>query len=88
MKRTWSIPEIYKEMHITVDQRTAWTIGNEVKEQWIAAKGYLPDKELRPKSNGKGTHVLAVYPEEWLERIKDVIRYHKSTPNRQGRFDL
>jgi len=88
MSRTWSLPEIYKDMGIEVSAEVSWKLGNEVRDEWERVKGYPPERELRPKSKGGGTHVLAVYPEEWLPRIKKRISYYKHGQLPQMKLDL
>ena len=88
MTRMYSIPEIYQRLGVKVDPKTSWKIGTEVRELWQRVKGYAPEFQLRPKANGGGTHLLAVYPEEWLPRIEERIKYYKHAPADQKKLDL
>ena len=41
----------------------SWSCGDAVRDAFVKATGYAPNKALRPKTNGNGgTHCHAVYP--------------------------
>lgn len=86
---TITVPEVIRDMNVEVSPSIRWTIGNEIKRQWIARYGCLPDKELRNKADGSnGSHVLAVYPEKWRSKIEELVSYYKKGPKPQLKLDL
>ena len=80
-----TVVEVMRDMGIEVTSKLSWEIGNVVRDLWMTQHhGALPDKELRTKTSGHGSHFLAVYPENWRDRIEDVVRFHRAQKARQG----
>lgn len=54
----------------------AWVIGRRLQRLWLWKAGCKPEKDLRAKKGGAGSHCFALYPptDEWVERIRRQIR--------------
>lgn len=69
-----TVIDVIREWGIEPTRRMTVTVGTVVREQWRDKNnGELPLKALRPKTNGKGSHCIAVYPDEWRTIILDAI---------------
>lgn len=79
-----SIVELAREMGVELGKEQAWSIGGCVSAQFEADYGHLPMKELRPKTNGPGSHCFAVYPAPYHDRIRSMIRAANAVAVRQG----
>lgn len=56
------------------DKWRAWALGNIVRDAWVRKNGSLPDKVLRVKTSGLGSHCFAHYPESFWPTIDSIIR--------------
>jgi hypothetical protein len=61
----------FKQLQATDNQ--SWTIGAMVRDAWVLEHSELPDKELRGKTKGPGSHCFAVYPESFVPTIDAII---------------
>ena len=76
-----------RDMGVEITSKLSWEIGNVVRDLWITKHdGVPPDKELRTKTSGHGSHFLAVYPESWRYQIEDVVRFYCTEKARQGKL--
>lgn len=62
----WTVIDLLLQMGIAPEAPLSWEIGAIVREAYRAQYGRLPDKRLRVKTCGKGSHCFAVYPDEFL----------------------
>lgn len=71
----FTIPEVFTLLEYPRDKRHTWRAGSLARKAYVAETGQLPEKNLRRKTNpkSKGSHCLAEYPDNWLERIKEVV---------------
>jgi len=72
----------YKQLQATDNQ--SWTIGSMVRDEWVRQFATLPDKELRGKTKGAGSHCFAVYPESFVPVIDEIIDKFKLMSAKQG----
>lgn len=79
-----TIVDVCRDIGVEVEPRLTWAVGNRVRELWEQRHGGLPEKELRRKTAGKGSHCLAVYPEHWRNDIETIIRLHETMERSQG----
>lgn len=69
-----TVIEVARSMGIELSKDAAWAIGALMAKRWADTCGEQPEKRLRPKTNGGGSHCFAVYPDSWIEQIKAAIR--------------
>lgn len=82
-----TIIEVARSMNVELSRDAAWSIGAVMAKRWVDAHGEQPEKRLRPKTGGGGSHCFAVYPESWIEPIKAAIGEHKQAEaNQMGLF--
>lgn len=84
-----TVIDVCRQMRIEPTKALTWPVGDRVRYIW--EKKYLapPDKDLRTKTCGEGSHCFAVYPEHMREIIRRVIRRQVSEQQRQGElFDV
>jgi hypothetical protein len=62
-----------------------WAVGNRVRDLYVKKSGQQPEKDLRPKTNDRGSHCFALYDEaEWRSTIEQVIRERDMQKCAQG----
>lgn len=84
MIRKITVIDVARGIDVEMTSREAWSIGAAVRTAYENRTGYLPDKELRQKTAGGGTHCFAVYPASMRKEIENIIRAHKPKTSRQG----
>ena len=73
-----------RELKFDATKRQRWEIGAQVRERWRDLhEGELPEKELRRKTCGEGSHCFAVYPKWFLKEIDSIIERHRLQSQRQ-----
>ena len=71
----FTVIDVMRDMGIKdPDKGLTWTVGDMVKNKWFEIHGQLPEKQLRPKTNGPGSHCFAVYPPAFQPEIKRIIQ--------------
>lgn len=70
----YSVIEVMQSMGIKPNKQLSWTVGSTTRAKWEKTYGRLPDKELRPKTNGNGSHCFAVYPGWFKKEIKRIVK--------------
>jgi hypothetical protein len=89
MSKRISIVDVIRWMNIDPESQLCWTVGALAREQWRNQYGTLPEKQLRPKTDGSGgSHCLAVYPISWRARIAKIVSAYASQASRQGSLGL
>ena len=58
----------------------AWAIGNLVRDAYWKRYGTLPDKGLRDKTSGQGSHCFALYPDEFLPVVDAILNRVLNSP--------
>jgi hypothetical protein len=79
-----TVVSVCRDLNIEPTPELTWRVGAIVRDMYLKQYGCLPDKDLRNKTNGQGTHCFAIYPESWREKIAEVIRHHQTEKQRQG----
>lgn len=84
--RKITVTDVSRGMNLVMEKEVAWAVGAAVRDLYELKYGALPEKELRTKTSGGGTHCFAVYPERMRPEIARIIRRHKTESDRQGRL--
>ena len=69
------------------DKHLAWAIGNLVRDAYWKQYGTLPEKGLRDKTSGKGSHCFALYPDEFLPAVDAILLRTLQSPQKWFAFD-
>jgi hypothetical protein len=76
MNQRITVPQVARNMGVTLDKKTAWSVGSEMASIYYREFGEQPPKDNRPKTNGAGSHCFALYPSSWEVKIKNIIESH------------
>ncbi len=88
MNQRITVPQVARNMGVTLDNKTAWSIGSEMASIYFKEFGEQPPKDNRPKTNGGGSHCFALYPSSWERKIKNIIESHvEQARNQHDLFD-
>ena len=68
-----SVIELMREAGVEPTKALTWAIGSAARKAYHERFGVLPDKTLCRKTNGKGSHDIAVYPVEFHDTIRSII---------------
>jgi hypothetical protein len=88
MARKISVIDVIRSMKVDPEPQLCWTVGALTREAWRSEYGELPEKQLRPKTSGGGTHCFAVYPASWRHRIAKFVSAYKTQAAKQGDLGL
>lgn len=69
----FTVIDVLRERGIELVPAVTWACGTAAREAWLAHYGRLPDKALRKKTNGKGSHCFAVYPDYGRSLVEQAI---------------
>ena len=72
-----TVLDVFREIGAEPDNEVMWSVGKALQTRWEAENGELPEKRLRPKKSGAGSHCMAVYPHSWKPRIIEEIKRHQ-----------
>lgn len=79
-----TVTQVARAMGIDLDNRVSWAVGTVMANLHVERFGEQPPKELRPKTNGPGSHCFATYPPTWEAEIRSVITSHLDAARNQG----
>ena len=79
-----TVIDVFKEMRVEPTRDATLAVGIGARQHWVAQYGELPEKRLRTKTYGGGSHCFAMYPEWMREPIKVLIRKYGGERRRQG----
>lgn len=83
-RNEFSVVDVMQARKVPTTNRAAVLIGREAGRLWREMTHVPPAKELRQKTNGKGTHKLAVYPNFFRKRVEEIVdRYHHQMMNHE-----
>lgn len=69
-----TVIDVFRELGLEPVPSATWAVGAAVRDEFYSRFGMLPQKALRPKTDGPGSHCFAVYPEEWRPIIEEKAR--------------
>lgn len=75
-----TVMECFYEMGVVPDKHLSWKVGRQVRDTYVQQCNKFPDKELRTKTRGGGSHCFAVYPLEFKDQIKAIITENCEVP--------
>jgi|APGre2960657505_1045072.scaffolds.fasta_scaffold16614_3 hypothetical protein len=78
-----TVIDVMKKLGVEITNELSWSVGADVRALWEESRGREPDKELRAKTSGAGSHCFAVYPVSFASTIEGVIKAHKADAARQ-----
>lgn len=84
--RQITVPEVAALLGVTLDNKTAWSIGSRMATRYAQTFGAQPPKDNRPKTKGPGSHCFALYPASWEPLIRSEIQSHINAQRNQ--FDM
>lgn len=68
-----TVTERIKALGYESNKVLAWRVGAAIRNKWEELTGVLPEKDLRRKTSGGGSHCMAVYPPKWRPDIDAMI---------------
>lgn len=79
-----TVVDVCRQLRIEPTPKLTWAVGTAMRDLYEQRYGCLPEKDLRAKTNGPGTHCFAIYPHSMRDDIVRIIRYHQTEAQRQG----
>lgn len=79
-----TIIDVMRELRVEPVPELTWSIGAAVRDYYERLHGRAPEKELRTKTCGAGSHCFAIYPQDMRPKIVSIIRLHQLESQRQG----
>lgn len=68
----FTVIDLAQHLKIETSNEAMWELGALVRDRWFSECGKLPNKDLRKKKNGAGSHCYAVYPESFWKTAKEI----------------
>lgn len=81
-----TIPDVFRLLGYEPVPADTWAAGAAMREAYRGVTGEYPVKALRPKTSGPGSHCFALYPPDWLPKMKEVVKVVAS--EREKQFSL
>jgi hypothetical protein len=78
-----TIIQVCRDIGVEPNPELTWAVGAAVRNRYIEKTGESPLKQLRPKTDGQGSHCFAIYPNDWHSDIADIIRAHGAEAAKQ-----
>ena len=70
----FTVIDVIRSMKIEPTRELTLAVGNSASKTYLDKFGVLPDKELRRKTKGSGTHCIAVYPTEFRATVRKIVK--------------
>jgi hypothetical protein len=83
-----TVVDVIRSLGIEPEPRLTWSVGNAVRALYESRNGSLPEKDLRGKTSGKGSHCFAIYPKHMKTDIEKIVRSHQVQAARQLNLDI
>lgn len=71
--RDFTIIDVFKVLGFEPVPADTWSAGARLRDSYLSTVGKLPDKVLRPKTNGSGGHCIATYPPRWWDQAVQIV---------------
>ena len=82
----FTIVDVFRDLDFEPIPEDTWEAGALMRDLYTDVVDEPPALELRPKTNGPGTHCFAVYPPGWRKKAEEVVRKVASHRQRQMRL--
>lgn len=79
-----TVVDVIRDMGIEPEPNLTWAVGAAVRDLYEDKNGRLPEKRLRTKTDGHGSHCFAVYPESMRPEIEKIVGLFETNNKRQG----
>lgn len=79
-----TIVDVFRELGFEPIPEDTWAVGSAMQKLYTEIVGKQPDKELRTKTCGGGSHCFAVYPSSWRTEIEHLVKVVASNRAKQG----
>jgi len=86
--RTFTLLDLLDEMNIEPHNELTWTLGAALRERFRELHDRLPEKELRTKRSGLGSHCFAVYPISFKPEAQKIVTAHETESKKQQGWDF
>ena len=83
---TFTVIDVFRHLDLEPDPEDTWAAGARLRDMYEDAAGKLPDKALRPKTSGTGSHCFAVYPPKWWDKAVEIVMLIADQKARQPRL--
>lgn len=81
-----TVLDVFRDLGFEPVPDDTWAVGAAMQKRYSEVVGKQPDKELRPKTGGGGSHCFAVYPASWRPEIERLVRLTASQRAKQGKL--
>ena len=68
-----TVLDVIRELGLEPTSRDNWKIGSRVRLEYLDTYKKEPVKDLRQKTSGAGSHCFAIYPVEFVPKIREII---------------
>ena len=72
-RHDFTVVDLIRELGYEVENELSWTAGAKLRDAWIQKTGDLPEKRLRQKSHGIGSHCFAIYPRHFRSEAIGIV---------------
>jgi len=80
-----TVIDVFRDLRVVTDPKKTWAAGAAARDHWQEVTGMRPMTPLRSKTNGPGSHCMAVYPRAVMyEKISEIIRSLETEAQKQG----
>lgn len=69
----FTIPEVGRALNIEPNNHLHWEVGAQARAIYEERYGRIPQKVLRSKTTGPGSHCFAVYPEYFRSVVEQLF---------------
>ncbi len=70
----FTVIDVFRELGLEPDKTDTWAAGGRLRAAYERETGSLPIKDNRRKTCGKGSHCFAIYPPEWRDHARMIVR--------------
>lgn len=81
--RTFTLIDVFRLLKIEPLKESTWPAGAACRDAFEKVYGHPPEKELRTKTAGVGSHCFAVYPWEFFGKAAEIVKMFNLERERQ-----
>jgi len=79
----FTLIDVFRSLQMEPLKESTWPAGAACRELYQKTYGCLPDKGLRTKASGAGSHCFAIYPQEFLNSATGIVKQYARERERQ-----